>query len=344
MARIIYGVMGDSGGHINRSLAVAAEMKGHDFLFVGGGKVAEAREHGHGYAPLPMISTVLENNRVLFSQTIGHFFQIITGYGRIIDELCRIIESFQPDLAVTDYEFFLPRAARRSGLPCVSLDHQHILTHCRYSVPRGQAANRLLTMASVRHLFSAADTYVVSSFFPLPPKCGAVEVVPPILHHDILNQNPVEGDHVVAYMRSGVDRDLMGGLRSLGRECRIYGTGEVGSEGNLKFMPASRVNFLKDLSSCGYVICNGGHTLISEALQLGKPVLAFPTAFFYEQYFNAVHLRQLGYGDFAVNTSTSERTIATFEKGLETYRANLEGLDMFGNALAAEKMLARVGA
>lgn len=100
------------------------------------------------------------------------------------------------------------------------------------------------------------------------------------MHRDVLELKASCGDHVVVYMRSGVDKHLMQGLLSTNRECHIYGTGERGKRHNLSFMPPSRSGFLEDLSSCAYVICNGGYALTGEALQLGKPVLAFPTAFF----------------------------------------------------------------
>ena len=153
MAKIIYGVMGDSGGHISRALAVAGEMKEHEFLFVGGGCVAQAQDYGYAYLPFPMISTILKDNRVVLSRTIAHFCQIIMTYRSIVENMCRVIDKFQPDLAITDYEFFLPKAARRSGLKCISLDNQHILTKCRYPVPPGEAVSRLLTTGSVRLFF-----------------------------------------------------------------------------------------------------------------------------------------------------------------------------------------------
>ena len=45
------------------------------------------------------------------------------------------MERFQPDVTMSDYEYFVPRAARRAGLPCLSVDHQHVITACRHPVP-----------------------------------------------------------------------------------------------------------------------------------------------------------------------------------------------------------------
>ena len=280
VARIIYGVMGDSGGHINRSLAVAAELPEHDFLFVGGGMVKMAKSNGHEFVRIPMLSTKLRENRVQFAATVAHFSRTIVGYSSIIDSLCKVIHDFKPDLAVTDYEFFLPRAARRLGIPTVSLDHQHILTHCRYPVPPRERLNRFMTVASVKYLFSTAERHLVSSFYPLPPLDDKTELIPPILHRDVLDITPQQGDHVVVYMRSGMTKQLFNALTSNKREYRIYGLGQTENIGNLHFCPLSRQGFLEDLATAAYVICNAGHTLTCEALYLKKPVLAFLPNFF----------------------------------------------------------------
>ncbi|WP_319543127.1 glycosyltransferase family protein [uncultured Pseudodesulfovibrio sp.] len=336
MARILYGVMGDAGGHINRSLAVAAELPEHDFLFVGGGKVEEALSRGHDYEPLPMLSTVLKDSKVLMAETALHFGKTITGYGKIIDGLCGTIDSFKPDLAITDYEFFLPRAARKYGLECVSLDHQHVLTHCDYPTPPGERLSRFFTVASARRLFSRVDKFLVSSFYALPPKDDSTEVFPPIMHRDIEDFTSSEKDHVVVYMRSGVSPSLLEGMRFSNRDFQVYGLGAQSAQGNLQFLPSSREGFLENLASAAYVICNGGHTLTCEALHLGKPVLAFPTSFFYEQYFNAVYLEKLGYGRMGMEDC--RESIVRFEQALEQCRARLAGIDLFGNGQVAERI------
>ena len=49
--------------------------------------------------------------------------------------LARILERFKPDVCLSDYEYFVPIAARRAGIPCLSLDHQHVITLCRHQLP-----------------------------------------------------------------------------------------------------------------------------------------------------------------------------------------------------------------
>ena len=45
----------------------------------------------------------------------------------LLDRVALALEDFGADLVITDFEPVLPRAARRLGIPVVSVDHQHFL-------------------------------------------------------------------------------------------------------------------------------------------------------------------------------------------------------------------------
>ncbi len=334
--RVAWGIMGDSRGHLTRALALLPELSGHEFLFLGGGCVAELRGQGMRVHDLPMPGTALSGGRVRGGATAVNFLRAVLDAPRTLGRLRRVLEDFRPDLAVTDYEFFLPRAARTLGLPCLSLDHQHVLTKCRLAPPPGQALNRLATTAAVRLLFSRASRYVVSSFFRPPPLGPDTEVLGPLLRPDARALSPRPGGHVLAYLRTGLPPALARALASTGREVRVHGLGKRPDAGPLRFLAGERAAFLDDLAGCRYVLCNAGHNLLSEALFLGKPVLALPSAMFYEQYVNAWHLRESGRGDFFVDPERAPEALAAFEAGLERFEAaGRAGIEP-GNARAVE--------
>jgi uncharacterized protein (TIGR00661 family) len=60
--------------------------------------------------------------------------------------------------------------------------------------------------------------------------------------------------------------------------------------------PLSREGFQQDLIDCAGIISNAGFELASEALQMGKKILAKPLHAQMEQISNAAALQQLGYG------------------------------------------------
>lgn len=340
MARIVWGLMGDSRGHLTRALVMAGELAGHELLFVGGGCAEELRALGHRVLPLPMPQTILKDNRVDAWATAANFARLMLGKGAVLRALARELEAFKPDLAVSDYEFYLPRAARLLGVPCASFGHQHVLTKCRGALPPGDLAGRLTTTASIRLFFSVPAHYLVTSFFPAEPKGPDTTLLPPLLRDDVPGLTPRVGEHVTVYMRAGVPPGLLEALAATGREVRVHGSGRAEASGGVRFLPLSRAGFLDDLASCAYVVTGGGHNLLSEALCLGKPVLALPAAMFYEQHVNAWQLRRLGWGEYLTRVEEAPRAVADFEARLEERRKTLAAPPVCGNALAGRAVQA----
>jgi len=339
MARILFGVMGDALGHVSRALAVARDMSEHEFLFLGGGKVQTLRELGYPVEDVPVPSTYYSNNRVRVSATVCNGMRVILGRSRTIKKVEEIIKEFSPDLVLTDYEFFSPMAARRQGIRCISIDHQHFLTKCRFQPPKGQTLGRLMLTFTLRYMFSNADHYMISSFFQLPVRNPEdSEVLPPILRHEVKEMDPEFGDHVLVYQTSPTFHRLLPVLEQIPRQCIIYGLGQRPPSKNLVYKGRSSRGFLEDLASCKYAVTNGGHNVISEALFLGKPVFSFPIHLAYEQFFNAHMVRFLGYGDYALVSHPRPSLFETFEKHMDRFQARIAEGNFDGN----EKLVGRL--
>jgi uncharacterized protein (TIGR00661 family) len=247
--------------------------------------------------------------------------------------LREVIDGFQPHLTINDYEFFLPRLAHRLNLPSLSLDHQHIVTCCHHPVPRSQWPGYLALRLVVRWLFSQSPDSLVISFFqpPLKPGVKRVRLVPPLLRASVVNRRPRDGDHVVAYQGYQTFARFFPFLRAIPRPVFIYGFDQTRREGNLHFKKSSEEGFLEDLASCSYVICGGSHSLISEALYFGKPVLSFPIKNAFEQFLNAFYLERLGYGLYSLDRRPGPSILRRFEARLDHFRANLAKGKFMGN-------------
>ncbi len=351
-ARIAYGVMGDSRGHVSRSQAVAqtllARNADHEIRFFGGGAVAElatAEQGGFHVTPLPMLETVLRGGRVDPVATARHAVGVLLRRRQILNTLRRDLEAFQPDLVISDYEYFTPRAARELGAPTVSLDHQHVITHTRHDPPEGDAMSRLLTSQLILRLYSAASRFMISSFFQPPAKDPTTTTVfPPILRAAaaaIPRSDAVTGEHLLVYARGADSRWLEETLAAASRPAIVYGFGARPDHGRIRFKANSLHGFLDDLRTAAGVVSNGGHSLLSEALHLGKPVLAFPTGLFYEQHVNAVFLERLGYGLCCVccgkhaDPAPSREAVRAFETALPAMRETIAAAAFHGNHAAA---------
>ena len=339
MGRICYGVMGDARGHVSRALAIARELRQHEFLFIGGGEVKVLKEKGYPVEEIPMMPTIIRNNRVVLTATLAHGLMGAGRMGPVFQKVNALIKEFDPHLIISDYEFVTPRVARLMGRPCVSLDNQHLLTHCRYHPPPGQHFNRYFTWLLIRYLYSSASLYMITSFHSLPPvNRHLTEVFPPLIRLKLQEYQPAEGEHALVYLRGNDFTELIKQLKAVRRKFIIYGLGENSPDGNLLFKKTSEDDFLNDLATCLYVIANGGHSLICEALYLGKPILCLPTHFFYEQFFNAYFLAQNGFGDYVLDNTCREDVIRGFEERLDQYRDRIRKGNFFGNKQIAARL------
>ena len=339
MARIFYGVMGDARGHVSRALAIAQELPHHEFLFIGREKVQIFKESGYQVEVIPSFSTIIRNNRVDFAATLADAMICISRLAPTLKRVRDLIKDYDPHLIISDYEFITPRAAKLTGRPCVSLGNEHLLTECRYDPPPGQRLSRYLTCFLIRYLYSAASHYLIPSFHPLPPIDQAkTEVFPPLIKPKVMAYRPAAGDYALVYLRGYYLNKLIKLLKGRKRKFVIYGMGEKPPEGNLQFKKTSEDEFLVDLAACRYVVANGGLSLISEALYLGKPMLCLPVQFLYEQFCNAYFLAQNGFGQYYLNNGCQEDIINIFEDRLDQYRARIKEFNFFGNKQIAARL------
>jgi uncharacterized protein (TIGR00661 family) len=337
MAKILYGVMGNTYGHIMRTQALVDLMPEHEFYFVGGGRVVPALANRFPLLEVPVLRTVHKRGRVSVSSTIGQIAGRVTESPRIVGQIRAVIESWQPDMAICDREFFLPIAARRAKLRCISLDHSHVLKACRYPVPISEKLSWSLAMVNDYLFFDWTRHHLIVSFFHPPlkprPRRGEInELLPPVLRQAVTQRTwRHDGEHVLVYQTSATFRPLLHALKGIKRPVIAYGFGMAteAHEGNIHFKPYDAREILNDLAGCAYAVVNGGHNLISEALYYGKPVLCFPIARLFEQFINAYHVRALGYGDYSTETQPSTKTFQNFERNLGHYRARIAAAGSF---------------
>jgi UDP:flavonoid glycosyltransferase YjiC (YdhE family) len=111
----------------------------------------------------------------------------------------------------------------------------------------------------------------------------------------------------------------------------VYGFHQHRRDGNLTFKENSEDGFLDDLASCRYVICAGSHTLTSEALYYGKPLLSIPFRGAFEQFLNVFYLEKLGYGQGLISFPPKPDFMAEFDAHLEDFRQAISKGEFLGN-------------
>uniref|UniRef100_A0A7V4G7S1 Glycosyltransferase n=1 Tax=Desulfobacca acetoxidans TaxID=60893 RepID=A0A7V4G7S1_9BACT len=172
MARILYGVHGSLHGHAVRALTLARRFREHTFLFVSHGRGAALLRPEFQVVEIPGPLTVYRDHRVDQVATLRENLRFFLTAERRIRQVMALIRAFQPDAALCDYDFLVPRACRRLGLPCLAVDHQHIITACRHTLPPRLWGGYLSLAAVIRLFFSQASHHLVISFFRPPLRPG----------------------------------------------------------------------------------------------------------------------------------------------------------------------------
>jgi uncharacterized protein (TIGR00661 family) len=333
MAKILYGVHGTGHGHAIRALAVARHYPQHDFLFVSHGEAAALLRREFRVEECPNPETPVRFHRVAIDSLVRSNLLLWRRKKHLLRRIEHLISRFKPDVALTDYEFFVPLACRNMGVPCLSLDHQHIITTSYHRLPFFQIYSYLITYCAIRLLFSSASHFLVTSFY-LPDQRSAhpdATFAPPLLRQSVIEKEPMDAGHVVAYQGYSTFKQFLPFLRTIQRPVMVYGFDAARTDGNLCFKKYSEDGFLQDLSSCAYVICGGGHSLISEALFFGKPVMSLPIVNAFEQFLNAHYLEKLGYGRMVTGLTPQFNIIASFEARLDQFKGNIAESSFYGN-------------
>jgi uncharacterized protein (TIGR00661 family) len=332
MAKILYGVHGTLHGHAMRALTIARHFAGHDFLFVTHDRGAAVLKPEFPVVEIPGPLTIYKNHRVAAVPTALHTLgQLITRQARLA-QVRQLIDDFQPDVALSDYDYLVARTAQQVGLPCLSVDHQHIITFCHHPLPWRHKLPYWQLALVIKFLFSQAGHYLVISFFRPPLKPGVrARLAPPILRESVLARKPSEDGHVLVYQSIPPFPGFVDFLKTFPHPVVVYGFHQDRRDGNLTFKKNSEEGFLDDLASCRYVMCAGSHTLTSEALYYGKPVLSMPFQGAFEQVLNIFYLERLGYGQGLTTFPPHQDFMAGFEARLDNYRHNISQGEFLGN-------------
>lgn len=343
--RILYGVVGEGMGHATRSRVVLEHLvQKHDVHIVVSGR---ARDYlARRFANVHNIwgfTIQHEGNSVKKWQTLLQNLKgAVSGWPQNVRKYFELVETFQPDAVISDFESFSYLFARNHFLPVISVDNMQIINRCTHEpeLLAGYEDQFELTRSIVKAKLPGAFHYLVTTFFYPPVRKPRTTLVPSILRPEILAAKPEPGEHLLVYQTMTTNTALVEELKKCGRECRIYGyrrdlTEDV-REGNLVFRPFSEATFIEDLRTAKAVVGGGGFTLMSEAVYLRKPMLSVPIAGQFEQIINALYLQKLNYGRYA--TALDAASLDAFLEAVPDCAKALQGYTQDGNRVMLEAL------
>ncbi|MBT0586849.1 MJ1255/VC2487 family glycosyltransferase [Alteromonas oceanisediminis] len=282
--KIAYGVQGTGNGHITRARIMAKALAQRsdvdvDFFFSG-----------------------REPDRYFDMQCFGDYrtftgLSFITEHGKVNQwatltqakpaELVRDIRGLdlsQYDLVLNDFEPVTAWAARRQGIPSMSISHQAAFAQ---GAPK-QGAGLI-------------DRFIMQYFAPTDIQMGVhwfhfgQSILPPFIHEKPLAKP--SGEHTLVYLPFEAIEDVRLMLEPLSERSFVCFHPAITApqvDGHIHWYPTSLAEFKLALQHCNGVIANAGFELSSESLQLGKKLLLKPLSGQFEQLSNAQTLSQLG--------------------------------------------------
>lgn len=338
MARIVYSLAGEGRGHATRVRAVVEHLRhAHEFTllapsvafdFLSGvyaGTEVKVRR-------IPGLLFHYRRSKFSYWKTTREAVRYLARFPRLVNSMRELLDDFEADLAITDFEPALPRAARKSGVPVISINHQHFLVAYNLTgVPPSAWFQAAVTAPLIHAYCRNASARVVSAFYFPPLKRGYEDVIQSgVLLRPEMRRPPNNGDHVLVYLRRFAEPNVMQALAECGREVRIYGLGKRPASGNLRFFEVSEQGFVNDLASCTALVSNAGNQLVGEALYLRKPVLAMPESGLFEQQINGYFLKAGGGGDSVSAESLDGRVLRRFLDARDEYVSRIDTTRMDG--------------
>jgi uncharacterized protein (TIGR00661 family) len=272
--RLAFSCAGEGLGHIARIVALSEQLREKlDLVYFVPETVQSFLFKHLGPVPcvtIPSFLFVHREHGVDYFETGKINLNHLIHFREIIKEIQEQLSFYQIDALVCDFEPFVSRAAAELGLPLLNLNHPGIILKS-FTLGFNGMASRLVA----RFMTPPAQETLFCSFYN-----GEVG---PIIRREIREKTPVREDFYLVYTKKDSRAQILKALNHF-------------KDLSFEIFPRSGGDFADSLSRCGGVIAPAGHQLLSEALFLGKPVLAFPLKNQYEQLVNARMLEKSGYG------------------------------------------------
>jgi uncharacterized protein (TIGR00661 family) len=283
--RIFYGVQGTGNGHITRARVMAKELfaAGCDVTFQFTGRPADKyfeMDVFNGYQTRDGLTFHTENGNVSYIKTLFD----AKPFTFMKDLKSLDLKGY--DLVISDFEPLTSWAARAQKIKTLGIGHQYAFNH---KIPR-EGSDPIAD--NVMKYFAPVDVGVGVHWHHfgqpiLPPIIETPETPKSIIKNKIIVYLPFEDQNEVIKLLAPFENF----------QFHIYSPEVVPSKfAHIICNPLSRAGFQKDLYDSAGIISNAGFELASEALQMGKKILAKPLHSQMEQISNAAALHQLGYG------------------------------------------------
>jgi len=281
--KILYAIQGTGNGHLARAEDIIPELQKHGKLdlFVSGAQAdiklsypVKYKSKGLSFyfgkgGGVDLLKTFRKNSSKDVYKEIKEF----------------PVEKY--DLIINDFEPISAWACRRKNIPCVALSHQSALLSPKVPSPK--------------HYDPVGD-WILKNYAPAQAHVGFhfasfdKHIYTPVIRAGIRNASNTMRDHYTVYLPAYDDRKLVPLLAKLPQvRWHIFSkhTKKAYHIGKLSVYPVNKEEFEASMTSAKGVLCGAGFETPAETLYLHKKLMVVPMKNQYEQYYNAIALKEL---------------------------------------------------
>jgi uncharacterized protein (TIGR00661 family) len=344
MARILYSLAQDGRGHSSRGYEIIRRLagKGHQVMVLTGGDTYEPLDvalkgmNNVSLHRLPGLRSIYgKGGKINYAKTATRNFSLIISGDLIVKKLEELISNYRFDFAISDFEPFLPRAAKKAKLPFITIDNQHKIMFGKMdheAIETKHLASYLVTQGVVRSYHPFGKKCIIASVFK--PKLRKknvhnveIIVVGPLIRDEVekLRHKVATGDFVLVYVKPVLEKTIVPLIKKINDKFIMYvkDPSKYKETKNVSFRTHSAEKFAEDLARCKAVVSSAGEQLMSEALYLGKPLFVMPEGGTFEQTLNGYSVKEAKVGDFKDIYKMEKDDITAFLGQLETFRAHI---------------------
>lgn len=282
--KILYAIQATGNGHISRAITLLPYLQKWGIVdcFLSGNNC-----HLESNLPIKFrskgISLYYNNTGGLDYTKIAFQRNPLGIYKEVID---LPVEKY--DLVLNDFDCLTSLACSLKKVPSIHFGHQASFQYAEAPRPAFKSWHGELLLKKYVH----ATHHIGLHFEKYNPAIfGAV------IKSEILEATPVNRGHITVYLPALHDSFLQLVLRKIpSQRFEVFSktVKAITQNKNILFKPIEQESFNKSLITSAGIICGAGFETPAEAMQLGKKILAIPIWGQYEQYCNAVALKNMG--------------------------------------------------
>lgn len=319
---ILYGLSGEGSGHASRAREVIRylQSQGHTVSVFTYDRGVNALKDEFDVHEIFGLGFKYKQSQLKVAHTVLYNIRRSPRALLSVRKIRSIAKRTRAQLIITDFEPLVVYVGHMMKLPILSIDNQHRITRTHIDYPHRYESDALSAKAVIELMTPQCDAYFITNFFEVTVSRPKTKTFPSLLRTEILDAQPTEGEHILVYVTSALDF-LPAVLQQINQKFIVYGVLKSSNTANVTFKEYSHDEFIADLISCKAIIATAGFSLMSEALHLGKPMLAMPITGQFEQILNAYYLERAGYGRYAHLLDVEE--IEFFLDHLKDYKKSL---------------------